>query len=51
LIHGRRFVPTDAELRAEVQAGVDRANATAARVEQIKRFAILAKTGCPIPTS
>ncbi|MDT5153967.1 MAG: long-chain acyl-CoA synthetase [Mycobacterium sp.] len=32
---------TDAELQAEVRAGVDRANARLARVEQIKRFAIL----------
>jgi long-chain acyl-CoA synthetase len=33
--------PTGAQLRAAVQAGVDRANARLARVEQIKRFAIL----------
>jgi long-chain acyl-CoA synthetase len=34
---------TPAEVREEVQAGVDRANARLARVEQIKRFAILAE--------
>ncbi|HEV7419766.1 MAG TPA: AMP-dependent synthetase/ligase, partial [Mycobacterium sp.] len=38
---------TDAELQAEVQAGVDRANARLARVEQIKRFAILAEDWLP----
>jgi long-chain acyl-CoA synthetase len=38
---------TDAELRAEVGAGVDRANARLARVEQIKRFAILADEWLP----
>jgi long-subunit acyl-CoA synthetase (AMP-forming) len=32
---------SDADLRAAVQASVDRANARLARVEQIKRFAIL----------
>jgi long-subunit acyl-CoA synthetase (AMP-forming) len=32
---------SDADLRAAVQGGVDRANARLARVEQIKRFAIL----------
>jgi long-chain acyl-CoA synthetase len=37
----------DAELRAEVRAGVDRANARLARVEQIKRFAILAEDWLP----
>jgi long-subunit acyl-CoA synthetase (AMP-forming) len=39
--------PTDAERQAEVQAGVDRANARLARVEQIKRFAILADEWLP----
>jgi long-subunit acyl-CoA synthetase (AMP-forming) len=38
---------TDAELQAEVRAGVDRANARLARVEQIKRFAILADEWLP----
>ena len=38
---------TDAERQAEVQAGVDRANARLARVEQIKRFAILAEDWLP----
>jgi len=38
---------TDDELQAEVRAGVDRANARLARVEQIKRFAILADEWCP----
>jgi long-chain acyl-CoA synthetase len=38
---------TDAELQAEVQAGVDRANARLARVEQIKRFAILTEDWLP----
>jgi long-chain acyl-CoA synthetase len=39
--------PTDAERQAEVRAGVDRANARLARVEQIKRFAILADEWLP----
>ena len=38
---------TDSELQAEVQAGVDRANARLARVEQIKRFAMLAEDWLP----
>jgi long-chain acyl-CoA synthetase len=38
---------TDADLRTEVQAGVDRANARLARVEQIKRFAILTEEWLP----
>jgi long-chain acyl-CoA synthetase len=38
---------TSAELRSEVQAGVDRANARLARVEQIKRFAILTEEWLP----
>jgi long-subunit acyl-CoA synthetase (AMP-forming) len=38
---------TDAELQAEVQAGVGRANARLARVEQIKRFAILTEEWLP----
>jgi long-subunit acyl-CoA synthetase (AMP-forming) len=38
---------TDAERHAEVQAGVDRANARLARVEQIKRFAILNEDWLP----
>jgi long-chain acyl-CoA synthetase len=38
---------TDAELQAEVRAGVDRANARLARVEQIKRFAILTEDWLP----
>jgi len=38
---------TDAELQAEVRAGVDRANARLARVEQIKRFAILTEEWLP----
>jgi long-chain acyl-CoA synthetase len=38
---------TDAELQAEVKAGVDRANARLARVEQIKRFALLAEEWLP----
>jgi long-subunit acyl-CoA synthetase (AMP-forming) len=40
---------TNAQLHAEIQAGVDRANARLARVEQIKRFAIL--TGDWLPDS
>ena len=32
-------------VRAAVQDGVDRANATLSRVEQIKRFAVLSGTG------
>jgi long-chain acyl-CoA synthetase len=40
---------TNAQLHAEIQAGVDRANARLARVEQIKRFAIL--TGDWVPDS
>jgi long-chain acyl-CoA synthetase len=40
----------DAALRAEVQAGVDRANARLARVEQIKRFAILTDEWLPDST-
>jgi long-subunit acyl-CoA synthetase (AMP-forming) len=38
---------TDAQRHAEVQVGVDRANARLARVEQIKRFAILAEDWLP----
>jgi long-chain acyl-CoA synthetase len=38
---------TTEQLRAEVQAGVDRANARLARVEQIKRFAILTDEWLP----
>jgi long-subunit acyl-CoA synthetase (AMP-forming) len=38
---------TDAQRHAEVQAGVDRANARLARVEQIKHFAILAEEWVP----
>jgi long-subunit acyl-CoA synthetase (AMP-forming) len=39
--------PTPEELRAEVEAGVERANARLARVEQIKRFAILTDEWLP----
>jgi long-subunit acyl-CoA synthetase (AMP-forming) len=39
--------PTPDELRAEVHAGVERANARLARVEQIKRFAILTEDWQP----
>jgi long-subunit acyl-CoA synthetase (AMP-forming) len=42
-----RSYATDAERQAEVQAGVDRANARLARVEQIKHFAILAEDWLP----
>ena len=38
---------TDVQRHAEVQAGVDRGNARLARVEQIKRFAILAEDWLP----
>jgi long-chain acyl-CoA synthetase len=38
---------SDADLRAAVQVGVDRANARLARVEQIKRFAILDREWLP----
>jgi long-chain acyl-CoA synthetase len=41
-----RFADDDAR-RAEVQAGVERANARLSRVEQIKRFAILAGDWLP----
>jgi long-subunit acyl-CoA synthetase (AMP-forming) len=41
-----RFADDDAR-RAEVQAGVERANARLSRVEQIKRFAILAGDWVP----
>jgi long-chain acyl-CoA synthetase len=40
----------DDAVRAEVQAGVDRANARLARVEQIKRFAILTDEWLPDST-
>ena len=40
----------DDALRAEVQAGVDRANARLARVEQIKRFAIVTDEWLPDST-
>jgi long-subunit acyl-CoA synthetase (AMP-forming) len=38
---------TNAQLHAEIQGGVDRANARLARVEEIKRFAILAGDWLP----
>jgi long-subunit acyl-CoA synthetase (AMP-forming) len=38
---------SDDELRAEVQRGVDAANAKLARVEQIKRFALLTDEWLP----
>jgi long-subunit acyl-CoA synthetase (AMP-forming) len=44
---GLEELSRDASVRAEVQAGVDRANARLSRVEQVKRFTILSSEWLP----
>jgi long-subunit acyl-CoA synthetase (AMP-forming) len=44
---GLEELSRDASVRAEVQAGVDRANARLSRVEQVKRFTILPSEWLP----